>query len=127
MNGKKLYKSETDKKVCGVCGGIGQYFNIDSTIVRLLFLLMMFGWGSGLVVYIVAACVMPVEGSYSQQEPRQEPPEYSRPTAATYQQPTAPSQPAYQRQATPQQPTVQPQQPVEPWDMPADKNEPGTL
>ena len=38
MEGKKLYKSSTDKKIAGVCGGIAEYFNIDSTVVRL-------GWG----------------------------------------------------------------------------------
>lgn len=32
---KKLYKSKTDKKICGVCGGLGEYFNVDSTIIRL--------------------------------------------------------------------------------------------
>lgn len=35
MEGKKLYKSSTDKKIAGVCGGIAEYFNIDSTLVRL--------------------------------------------------------------------------------------------
>ena len=35
MNEKKLYKSSTDKKLAGVCGGIAEYFNIDSTLVRL--------------------------------------------------------------------------------------------
>lgn len=110
MNGKKLYKSETDKKVCGVCGGIAEYFAIDATLVRLVFAVMICFWGCGLVLYIIAACVMPVAGGYSQQEPQ---PPHSRPEAASYQQP--------------QQQPAAPQQPVEPWDMPTDKNEPGTL
>lgn len=55
---KKLYKSQTDRKICGVCGGIAEYFNIDATIVRLLFVL--FGLnGSGLLVYIIAAIIIP--------------------------------------------------------------------
>ncbi len=33
---RKLYKSQTDKKLCGVCGGIAEYFNIDSTVIRLI-------------------------------------------------------------------------------------------
>lgn len=36
MNNKKLYKSADDRKICGVCGGIAEYFNVDSTLVRLL-------------------------------------------------------------------------------------------
>ena len=56
---KKLYKSRTDKKIAGVCGGIAEYFGIDSTLVRLgLALFVLFG-GSGLVLYIVAAIIMP--------------------------------------------------------------------
>lgn len=58
---KKLYKSESDKKICGVCGGIAQYFDIDSTIVRLICLALILCWGSGLLAYIVAAIVMPRE------------------------------------------------------------------
>ncbi len=56
---KRLYKSNVDKKVCGVCGGIAEYFDLDSTIVRLVAVLLIFGWGSGLLAYIVAALVMP--------------------------------------------------------------------
>lgn len=56
---KKLYKSSTDKKLCGVCGGIAEYFDIDSTIVRLLWVFFSLFAGSGLLAYIVAAIVMP--------------------------------------------------------------------
>lgn len=56
---KKLYKSNVDKKFCGVCGGIAEYFELDSTIVRLIAILLIFGWGSGLLAYIIAALVMP--------------------------------------------------------------------
>lgn len=59
MNKKKLYKSNIDKKICGVCGGIAEYLNIDSTIVRLLLVLFTFAGGSGILAYIVAALVMP--------------------------------------------------------------------
>ena len=55
---KKLYKSETDRKICGVCGGIAEYFGIDATVVRLVFVL--FGLTSvGVVFYILAALLMP--------------------------------------------------------------------
>lgn len=56
---KKLYRSETDKKIFGVCGGIAEYFNLDSTIVRLICALLFICYGSGFLVYIIAALVMP--------------------------------------------------------------------
>ena len=55
---KKLYKSKIDKKLCGVCGGIAKYFEIDSTIVRLAVVLITLVWGAGLIAYIIAALVM---------------------------------------------------------------------
>ena len=58
---KKLYKSQHDKKICGVCGGIAKYFGIDSTIVRLGVLLFCCFSGVGLFAYIIAAMVMPTE------------------------------------------------------------------
>ena len=56
---KRLYRSSTNKMVCGVCGGIAEYFNIDPTLVRLGWLLFSFAAGSGLLAYIVAAIVIP--------------------------------------------------------------------
>ena len=58
---KKLYRSMNDKKIAGVCGGIAEYMNLDSTIVRLIAILLVFGWGCGLLAYIIAALVMPVK------------------------------------------------------------------
>ncbi len=58
---KRLYKSIKDRKVAGVCGGIAEYFNVDSTIIRLICIVLVFGWGTGLLAYIVAALIMPVE------------------------------------------------------------------
>ena len=58
---KRLYKSQTDKKICGVCGGIAEYFGIDSTLVRLIWALLIFCAGTGLLAYIVAALVLPEE------------------------------------------------------------------
>ncbi len=56
---KKLYKSRTDKKVDGVCGGIAEYFGIDSTLVRLGLVVFCCLGGSGILAYIVAMVVMP--------------------------------------------------------------------
>ena len=59
MDEKKLYKSSTDKKLAGACGGLAEYFNIDSTLVRLGWVVFCALGGSGLLAYIIAALVMP--------------------------------------------------------------------
>ena len=59
MEGKKLYKSNTDKKIAGVCGGIAEYFNIDATLVRLGWVVFSLLGGSGLLASIIAAIIMP--------------------------------------------------------------------
>ncbi|MBR1931051.1 MAG: PspC domain-containing protein [Lachnospiraceae bacterium] len=61
MNNKKLMKSAKDCKICGVCGGIAEYLELDSTIVRLITLLLIFGAGVSIWVYIIAALVIPKE------------------------------------------------------------------
>ena len=58
---KRLYKSGTDKKLCGVCAGIAEYFEFDPTIVRLAWVAFTLLGGSGIIAYIIAAIVMPVE------------------------------------------------------------------
>ena len=55
---KRLYRSDENKVICGVCGGLGEYFNIDPTIVRLIWAILLF-IGPGLFAYIVAAIIMP--------------------------------------------------------------------
>lgn len=58
MEMKRLYRSKNDRMICGVCGGIAEYFNIDPTLIRLAFVL--FGLsGSGILAYFVAAVIMP--------------------------------------------------------------------
>ncbi|MDO4491326.1 MAG: PspC domain-containing protein [Lachnospiraceae bacterium] len=61
---KKLTKSRRDKKIASVCGGIAEYFGIDSTIVRIGLIIFCCMGGSGLLAYILAACVMPEEEDY---------------------------------------------------------------
>ena len=60
---KKLHLSSTDKRLLGVCGGIAQYFGIDSTIVRIGWVILTVASGvfPGVLAYIVAAIVMPHE------------------------------------------------------------------
>ncbi len=64
MEQKKLYRSTRDRKIAGVCGGIAEYFGIDSTLVRLGFILLCCVAGGGLIAYILCALVMPVENNY---------------------------------------------------------------
>ena len=61
---RKLYKSRTDRKICGVCGGIAEYFNIDPTIVRLIWAIFIFCFGTGFLAYILAALVLPNQENY---------------------------------------------------------------
>ncbi len=56
---KKLYLSNTDKKISGVCGGIAEYLDVDSTLVRIIWLLVAFAGGSGIIAYIIAMIIMP--------------------------------------------------------------------
>lgn len=56
---KRLTKSSYDRKLCGVCGGIAEYFNIDPTIVRLLWVILVLCAGTGILAYIIAAIIMP--------------------------------------------------------------------
>ena len=58
---KKLYRSRTDKIIAGVCGGLGDYFNMDPLIFRIVFLLLLFAGGSGFWLYIVLAILIPKE------------------------------------------------------------------
>ncbi len=60
---KRLFRSRTNKVIAGVCGGLGDYFNIDPTIVRLVFVAAVLLWGTGILVYLVMMVVMPLEGT----------------------------------------------------------------
>jgi phage shock protein C len=63
MNTKKLYLSNDDKKIAGVCGGLGKYYNVDSTIIRLVWIIfaILTGFFPGILVYLIAALVIPKE------------------------------------------------------------------
>lgn len=52
-NYKEFYRSANDRKIAGVCGGIGEYFGIDPTIIRIIFLIALLCCGSGLLVYLI--------------------------------------------------------------------------
>ena len=56
---KRLYKSNQNKMIDGVCGGIAEYFGVDPTVVRLLWALFSLMGGSGILAYILAAIIIP--------------------------------------------------------------------
>ena len=56
---KRLYRSEDNSKLFGVCGGIAEYFDIDPTLVRVVWLMLVFAAGTGILAYIACAICMP--------------------------------------------------------------------
>lgn len=61
MNGKRLYRSESSRMLCGVCAGIAEYFNLDPTLIRLAWALFCILGGNGVLAYILAAIIIPPE------------------------------------------------------------------
>lgn len=58
MEPKKLYRTRRDRMICGVCGGVAEYFNIDPTLIRLAWALLACT-GTGIVAYFIAAIIIP--------------------------------------------------------------------
>ena len=57
---EKLYLSNSDRKIGGVCGGLGEYYEKDSTLIRILFVLLtLFSFGSGIIIYLVMWLIVP--------------------------------------------------------------------
>lgn len=56
-----MYKSSTDKQVMGVCGGLGDFFNIDPTIIRVIFLVIFFAYGTGFLLYLILGLALPYD------------------------------------------------------------------
>lgn len=59
---KKLKRSKSNRMLCGVCGGLGEYLNLDPTIIRIIWIFCaLAGLGTGAVIYIIVAVIMPEE------------------------------------------------------------------
>lgn len=70
---KKLYRSQSERMIGGVCGGIAEYFNIDPTFVRLAFVILAFAGGPGILIYIAMLLLVPEETThktYVQKQPQ---------------------------------------------------------
>ena len=61
MNNKKLYRTEDNKMLAGVCGGVAEYLNLDPTLVRVLWVAVSLFAGAGVILYIVMAIIVPVK------------------------------------------------------------------
>lgn len=59
MATKKLYKSRSNRQISGVCGGIGEYFKIDPTVIRVIWAVLALCFGTGILAYIICALVIP--------------------------------------------------------------------
>jgi len=68
MNARKLYRKPNEQMIAGVCSGLAEYFSLDTTIVRLLFVLLFFMGGHGILVYLILWIVMPVKPTYIEGE-----------------------------------------------------------
>ncbi|KPU42289.1 phage shock protein C [Oxobacter pfennigii] len=82
--GKQLFRSRNNKMIAGVCGGIAEYFAIDPTIVRLVWVLITLTYGIGLIAYIIAAIVIPdnMYQSYENYEQKSNE-EYAKPAVSS--------------------------------------------
>jgi phage shock protein C len=60
---RRLYRSRTNRKLAGVCGGLAQYFNTDATLIRVLIVLLALLGGPGIVVYLLMWIIVPEEPS----------------------------------------------------------------
>ena len=58
---KRIYRSTTDRKIGGVCGGLGEFFDKDPTLFRLLFILVSLLWGFGIIAYLIMWLVVPLK------------------------------------------------------------------
>jgi phage shock protein C len=58
---KRLQRSRTEKMIGGVCGGLAEYFNVDPTIVRILWVLITLLGGAGIILYVILWVIMPLE------------------------------------------------------------------
>ncbi|KUK46171.1 MAG: Putative stress-responsive transcriptional regulator [Anaerolinea thermophila] len=61
MAPKKLYRNPSEGMIAGICAGLGEYLDLDPTILRLVFVLLAFGGGSGVLIYIIMWLIIPVK------------------------------------------------------------------
>ncbi|NIM99628.1 MAG: PspC domain-containing protein [candidate division Zixibacteria bacterium] len=75
---KKLYRSRANSMIAGVCGGLGEYLNVDPTIIRVVAVLLIFAKGIGLLAYLIGWIIIPRRSEMEAEAVASEEPEYSR-------------------------------------------------
>ena len=65
---KRLYRSQKDKIIAGVCGGIGEYFGIDPVIIRIIAVILFFWGGSGIIAYIIGMIIIPLDPGHVKED-----------------------------------------------------------
>lgn len=75
MASKKLYRIPSEGMIAGICAGLGEYLDLDPTVVRLIFVLLAFGGGSGVLIYIIMWLIIPIKTGNTQISVEQEDPE----------------------------------------------------
>ena len=98
MEPKKLYRSTTDKKIGGVCGGLAEYFDIDVLLVRLLFVVVALIGGGGVLLYIILWIVTP-ERPFAMNQPAT--PSGDSPKQESWERPVTPPDPAHTEKPVP--------------------------
>ncbi len=58
---RRLYRSRTERMIGGVCGGLGVYFDMDPTLIRVLFVVLTLAGGPGLIAYLLLLIIVPIE------------------------------------------------------------------
>ena len=61
MESKRLFRSRKERIVGGICGGLGQYFNVDPVLIRVIWAVLFFAFGAGFIAYILAWIIIPEE------------------------------------------------------------------
>lgn len=67
---KKLFRSANDRLIAGIAGGLGNYFDIDSNVIRLIFIFLTFFGGSGIILYLILWLIIPAENTTTPSEQR---------------------------------------------------------
>ena len=68
MSAKKLYRNPNDQMIAGVCSGLAEYFGLDTTVMRLIFVLLFFLGGNGILIYVILWILMPVQPTFLEGE-----------------------------------------------------------
>jgi phage shock protein C len=106
MEPKRLYRSTTDKKIGGVCGGLASYFDLDPLLIRLIFVVLAFAGGGGVLIYLILWIIVPeqpIQFNQSRQasgvDPQQQPHEEPKPSGEPPKtDPAVKAEPRYDRQ-----------------------------